>query len=622
MTLSRFAAALVAAIFASAACGTASEFAREESPRGEDAGSSRDTSLNGDTDLATLSPDASTVPPGDVGEPIQEAVLAIPDKRVGIFYSVWDGPAAAAMARIKAAGILAPLTVEDILRSGGAAKVSDLLFARGEYDAAAGFHYHATPSAGFYCLYRARPGEASPLPDCPNISATAKRHAEQLITAGIDYVVLDATNLSVLGTLADQIQLRPAEVLAEEWSALRKQGTLTPEIAIWGSITGDGANIWSEYLKRVYNEPAFDHVIMRDKKSGKKLFFAVDGGRADLAQAMESNGGKNDIKVVWMWGNMDPSRLAAGIWSFMSPCVHNGYYSPTIVGRPCDQYYTPASPLGSQMAVSASYLVNFASRPFGSPGKMEGATLRKQFVKAYAVHPDYLFLNGWNEFIAQPQTDPPTVPAMGLDYEPPGDPLYGKQWVDAYGVEFSRAMEPTKEEGDGIYQLLRSCLRVYRTGATSCTDPAEPCCSTAETYNDIYSLEESNGDRLLTGSTVEKSALLGQGNWTELCAPYGGPTSFCVSPGESGGPFMLYANPGAARKPLVRCLLGAGHFMSIDAACEGQIVEGPIGFVSQGKTSATPRSLRRCYRNGHHRHVLDGTCPDGSSDDGILGYVR
>jgi hypothetical protein len=55
------------------------------------------------------------------------------------------------------------------------------------------------------------------IPDCSGIPETAARHAKQLSSVGIDFVTVDATNLGQFSTFADVIQLRPGEVLFEEW---------------------------------------------------------------------------------------------------------------------------------------------------------------------------------------------------------------------------------------------------------------------------------------------------------------------------------------------------------------------------------------------------------------------
>ena len=58
---------------------------------------------------------------------------------------------------------------------------------------------------------------------------------------------------------------------------------------------------------------------------------------------------------------------------------------------------------------------------------------------------------------------------MGI-YNETGDEL----WVDLYGAEFSRDIEPTEEYGSQAYELMQSCLRVYRAG--SCFSAAQEAC--------------------------------------------------------------------------------------------------------------------------------------------------
>ena len=60
-------------------------------------------------------------------------------------------------------------------------------------------------------------------PNCADYRATLKRHAQQLVAAGVDHVLVDMTNLEGYTATSDAIQLRPFEVLVQEWAALRKQ---------------------------------------------------------------------------------------------------------------------------------------------------------------------------------------------------------------------------------------------------------------------------------------------------------------------------------------------------------------------------------------------------------------
>ena len=162
---------------------------------------------------------------------------------------MWHTTAAQALAAVKAAG--APqLTTERVIQSQGSAAPLALDDVYNATRAAADI-YNAEPALGFYCLYRARPGQAPPRPDCANVSATAAAHAAALLALGIDYVAVDVTNWpkADVGGSTDVAVLRPTEVLFEEWRALRDRGVPTPRIAVWpcspagGTTCGDRATI-------------------------------------------------------------------------------------------------------------------------------------------------------------------------------------------------------------------------------------------------------------------------------------------------------------------------------------------------------------------------------------------
>ena len=96
---------------------------------------------------------------------------------------------------------------------------------------------------GFYCLYRPGPGEnvTKDTPVCPNITGIARQHAVWLTEAGFDYIAADITNWPVTGWINQSTTvpnnemtiLRPLQVLAEEWLALRAEGIPTPSIVAW-----------------------------------------------------------------------------------------------------------------------------------------------------------------------------------------------------------------------------------------------------------------------------------------------------------------------------------------------------------------------------------------------------
>jgi hypothetical protein len=509
-----------------------------------------------------------------------------------MFYLGWHQPAYTAVQETLALGKPA-LTVEDVLRSRGESgpppgpvySYDQILAQNGLEGVAAGFYYQASPGEGPYCLVHARsPGAinydathegtygSGPVPDCPQYAQTLARHAAQLTAAGVDFVVTDQTNIADYNAFGDAIQLRPFEVMLEEWRALRQGGVRTPDVAAWQRLSAPGTML--PHVLALYNAPENDRMIPRDPKSGKKLFFYPDLGDVDagLVATVNANGGKNDVLAVPMW----VERQAQGSWSFFARCQQNALLDD----GPCAQTPTTNSVVGSQLAVSPSYQLSYASLPFQAVGVYHGLTLRKQFETAFAVRPDWLFLSGWNEQIAQPQPGAPGA-SMGLETDPTAT---DRAFVDTYGVEFSRDIEPSKEYGSLVYDLVRSCVRVYRSGAATCADPAEPCCQ--------------------------------GGNWSDRYAAFDGP----------GGHFVLYATalgPAADRSALYHCLAGTSDdFFSPDAGCEGTVSKGQVGFVSTVKGGENLRALRRCFGPGGHAYRAGVACPAGTSQEAVLGYVR
>lgn len=598
----------------------------DTSAPGEDA--TPDTSVV-DSANADVAPETGAKPE----DPIAESLVGtdVPSPRVGMFYLVWHAPPANALRTIASKGG-AQLTIEDVVRSNGAKKLADVLQVHGLEGDAMAFYYHVRPKLGFYCVYRARPGETGHTPDCPDIEKTLTTHAAQLVAAGVDHVILDATNLTGLDRASDLLQLRPIEVLYEEWAKLRAKGIKTPQIAVWHAIPA-GSTQWTGYQK-IYGNPAYDNLVMRDKKTGKKVFFIVDppdAGRfpdATIRASLASNGGKNDVVIQPMW-TLDKTDASIDRWAFMSWCRDGGKLTTNIVGAPpCGQPHTAKSALGTAIAIAPSFQTGYASHPFGSAGRLSGLTFKRQFATAFAVKPEYIFISGWNEFTAQPQPNPlasdPYAKSRGMDGDPQGDKL----WVDEFGAEFGRDIEPTEEFGSAYYDLAKSCIRVFKKG--SVCDASEPCCdmkSSEDQWANVWTLFHApTNDWLLTTARTERDALVGAG-WREVCARYGTPTVFCSrgdEPKSPGGPFVAFAKDGPGRKALYRCLTGSKHFYSLDPACEGQKTESALVYLPQSPTSESALRARRCYRAavGEHFIALGGACPAGANDEGTLGFVH
>ena len=565
----------------------------------------------------SASDDSASDDSGTAG-PVQ---LTYPDRRVGMFYLTWHTYAAQA----QAARTSGPATIEDVIAAGGTPAA--MLYDAGLFDAAQAFHYHQEPELGFYCLYR-QDADSTSMPDCPDIETTARTHATQLWEAGVDFVYVDLTNVPGYSDFSDVLGLRPIEVLFEEWGRLRRSGVPTPQIVPWVNLsaTGDGSTPMVRKVLALRDSVQDDLWFAPD---GVPALFYVAGTSADPALVEEIRAA--GVTPVPLWGNLGADRLAAGDAGWMQPCTTGGDFTTRIAPDvPCDQGYTTTSPLGTVLSVSRSYQIGYASLPWQASGRYDGLTFQKQMETAFAVQPDILLVNAWNEHIAQPQANPYDSAygvlrrSMGLTANT--DATADWLWVDMYGADYNRDFEPTVQDGGAGLALLESCLRVYATGARTCDDAGESCCQLGSGRTFVYSVRPSStatsGDHVPTVERAEFDALLASG-WTEACSPIYAPPGLCAGT-TADGPFGLYPEDGADRLPVYRCYTGVGHLMTNDPGCEGTTYERLLGYAAASPSSAMPRRLTRCYNRSErvHLHWLDAPCPAGVEQEGALGYVQ
>ena len=517
--------------------------------------------------------------------------------------------------------------------------------------------WNVTPRKGFYCIYRKCPGEKGLAPDCPNITETLTAHASELLQAGIDFVALDGTNMYKWpDDSSDMIQLRPTEVLFEEWAKLREKGVNTPKIVVW-NLAKNGSLLWQQYLDRLYNNPnkTYQELLLINKLNNKKVFMVPDkpgDGQPspDVMSAIESNGGRNDIDVIKVWADKPPQMYYNGTWGFMTPCGDEHYTTTVQSMIECHQMLTYNSSMGSAIAVSPAYQMgSFASTPFGSPSKLGGLTFKLQFATALRRMPNNYFVSSFNEFITGPLRNawggPDKLPwamSVGLEWDP--DRYSG--WVDTFGAYRSRDIEPTEDYGDLFYNIMSSCFRVSALNAASnragCNVEGEECCDIDKSrqYKPIWSLRtlnsapENETDFLFTDNEGEKDRLTGpSGNYQDICAALGrNVDTFCYngnlaqSIDAARGPFLMFSIPGENRVPLYRCA-GAVHYFSTQQDCEGLgKMEYQLGWVSSLRNSETARSLRRCQstaatsKHTYFFPIMDNACPDGTSEK-LIGFV-
>ena len=544
---------------------------------------------------------------------------------------------------------------------------------------------HQEPALGMYCAYRKRANEsAGPMPDCPEASRVLAAHAAELSAAGFDFVAPDATNwdgdprnASLDAPGADFYQLRPAEIIAEEWAAARLAGRATPALSVFAMVNQGGA-LWRWYMDELFNNETLLGLDLVFRLDGRKVFIAADlGNKTDHAAvaAIADNGGRNDTTVPLMWfaPNASGAWEASGRLAYFSRCtaVHEDTgvldFSTDAwldAATPCAHLKTRASPVGASWTVSAGLSIN--SVPFGAT-RFNGLLLKKQWwdVLADAEPTSLIFAPSWNEFGSRAYSLPALVGANNPAFYAAGaaadDPDRFVLFEDGYGAQRSRSIEPSVEDGGRIYETFASCVRVYRLQAalglvsngTGCDVAGEECCVTRddERFVHAWSLDLPGAagappvDSLLTADAAELRALRAAG-WVEVCVPtiFGrGPTATCVDgalpfAGAAGvdaasrGPLVLAASAAgcAARGcvPLVRCIDAAGrHFIDNATDCgrvPGARVDAQLGFGSGAPDSLFARPVRRCRASaspGRAYTTVNTVCLEGDADDGVLLFA-
>lgn len=589
---------------------------------------------------------------------------------VGIMYEAWHAPAVQAIEDCR--GCAAPLTIEAVLRSNGTVSLADA-YATKNASVAQGFHFHTEPlHGGFYCIYRKRASDehgATGLRDCNNISATTARHAALLSAANISFVVVDSTNIQSDSEFGDAIQLRPFEVLAEEWHALRLRGLPTPQIAIWQNLHDPKGTLWKRFVdaRSVYanasygRSPGGTDLLLRDGRTGRPAFFTTADPSPTIVAQLEDESGPYNVTTAVMWAERD--RFQEGELAFFSPCIDkaSGMFTSSVplenTPGPCAQKHTTNArlgPRGTALTVGPSYQLSYSSLPWQASGKLGGTTLKAQFATAFALRDqlDYLFIGTFNEHIAQPQKNPfvasdPRALSLGLgdsgSHSGP-DPDASQLWVDLYGDSTTRDLEPSVSDQGAMWELLSSCLRVLAAGAgcggVNSTALAEPCCDVhapAQRWRVLWVLErpgDPSKDVMATADPHERAVLLQSGVWVEVCTPFGGATAFCsgmpslhAAVDYTRGPFLLHSvaqvPPATPSRAVFRCY-GKRHFVADSPMCYGRgKQESVLGFASSARDSNTPRSLRSCASSsGVMYHSLDAPCAMGDEELGHLGYVH
>jgi len=325
------------------------------------------------------------------------------NRTVGIFYFLWLGQHG----------------------TGGPFDITELLKADPEKPAwgpPGAFHHWGQSELGYYLS---------------DSEYAIRKHASMLVDAGIDTLIFDVTNAF---TYPD-VYLK----LCAIYRQLRVEGRQTPQICF---LTHSSAARTIETLYRDFYAKGLYRELWFHWK-GKPLI--LGGATDELPAEIAAFFSHRDCwawthgKDTWQW--LDHPEMRYG-WH-ESPdrpeelAVSVAQHPTTNIGRSCrDGIQPPTNEVG---LTDSEHL---------------GLYFNEQWQRALKVDPEFVFITGWNEWVAQrfiaPQGSSQTLLGRKLS---PGESFF----VDAYNQEYSRDIEPMQgSHTDNYYYQMVSYVRRYK----------------------------------------------------------------------------------------------------------------------------------------------------------------
>ncbi|MCL4181007.1 MAG: hypothetical protein KJ072_25090 [Verrucomicrobia bacterium] len=335
-----------------------------------------------------------------------------PDKWVGIFYWTWH-----------IAGRGGPNDNTRILAAAGDGSV--------RWPGNGEPHHWGEPELGYYLM-------TDPF--------VIRKHASLLADAGIDVILFDTTNPPFTWRTE-------YEALCREYTAMRAQGARTPAIAFIAPF-GDPRPVTDQLWRDLYRPGLWSGLWFRWE--GKPLLLANREFIRDEAM-LEFFTFRRPMPDYWL----GPS--AAEQWSWLE--VHPQHVFRNRAGEAeqmsvgVAQNALPNTPGPAPMSHRAGAMGRswHQGGRDARPGAVNlGLNFDEQWSRALEVDPRFVFVTGWNEWIAGSYTEWSKY-TDGDCYHP------GGLFVDQYTQEYSRDCEPMRGgHTDNYYYQLASWVRRFK----------------------------------------------------------------------------------------------------------------------------------------------------------------
>ena len=283
-------------------------------------------------------------------------------------------------------------------------------------------HYWSEPRFGYY------------RPDDPWV---IRKHVQLLTDAGVDMLIFDVTN----GPTYDSER----ETLCQVLEQMQAEGHRVPQIALFAN---SGHNATVQHLWETFYKPG-RHRNLWFQWKGKPLLLTPTEGLSEEVKAFFT------IRTSWAWSH---GQAWFGDGKDKWPWLDNAPQAPGWHDAPNK---AECVPVGVSQHPTGNIGRSYHERKQPAPAECrseQGWYFDEQWRHALPQDPEFIFITGWNEWIAQRFISDGNMTFQGRVL-PAGETFF----VDLYNPEFSRDIEPMRGGyGDDYYWQMAANIRRYK----------------------------------------------------------------------------------------------------------------------------------------------------------------
>jgi len=306
------------------------------------------------------------------------------------------------------------------------------------------FHFWGEPYYGYY------------LDHDPYV---LRRHAQMLADAGIDVLIFDVTNALTY----ENVYLALCQVFMQ----IRATGRTTPQIAFIAHSSS--ASTVTKLYTDFYSKAAYQqYQPLWFQWQGKPLILSSTNGLSATIRSFFT------FRESWAWTGTTWFGDGRDKWPWLDH-YPQGYGWHTNPATPEEMSVCiaqhPTSNIGRSSLTQVEPRIDYYFLPTNRALMNWGCCVTQQWSRALQVDPPFVFLTGWNEWIAQR-----FIQGTGGDTKFCGRTLQAGDtyFVDLFSQEYNRDIEPMRGgHGDNYYYQMVTYLRRFK-GARPLPESSPP----------------------------------------------------------------------------------------------------------------------------------------------------